>query len=482
MSAAAAVHPISTPVFYLGITALFGVTFLAGMAGVAAIRPVYVVACGVVGYYAWRAGPARHFEAAILLFAFSPFLRRVVDATTGFQPAALMLIGPMLAILIPTVELRALLRPDHKFDRALLPFLLMLACIAYACMLNLFQGDVMSAASGGLKWGAPVLYGMWMTERAREDRALVDTAARTFMIVTPILGLYGVYQFVEAPLWDRYWMIYSGMTSIGEPEAYKLRVFSMMNSPASLATYAACGLLLFGFCRSGWQMLLVALPSAMGLMLSLYRTAWLSLVVGILFCLLFGPTRSRAGLIIACLCGAITVAAVATPFGDIISDRLDTLVSKPSEDGSGLERMGEFVTLWKNSESNLFGSGFGSVDPGIPGTMPIDGMPVACWLFMGIPVGLLCLISMFWATWQALAQVVRQPDAIRVVLGAVLVGELFQLPLAGIAYGELGVLFWVFAGVATSSGQQAPSDVARPLRDMPIRIARTRSLTREKLS
>ena len=250
-------------------------------------------------------------------------------------------------------------------------------------------------------------------------------------------------------------MIYSKMTSIGTAEPYGVRVFSMMNSPASFATYAACGLLLIGFCRSGWVSMLMALPCSIGLLLSLYRTAWLALAVGIVFCMLFASTRRRAVLISVCILAAVSVITVATPFGDVITDRLETLGNAPTEDGSGQERMEEYATLYNDSDHNLFGIGFGGADPGTPGAMPIDGMIVTCWLAMGIFVGLFCLTALVWAALQALSQVWRNPDPRRVVLGAIIVGALVQLPLAGIASGELGFLFWVFIAIATSTARVA---------------------------
>ena len=60
-------------------------------------RPLFVLGCGAVGWYAWRRGPAAHFYSVLLLFAFSPFVRRVVDVSAGFDYSSLMLVGQLAA-------------------------------------------------------------------------------------------------------------------------------------------------------------------------------------------------------------------------------------------------------------------------------------------------------------------------------------------------------------------------------------------------
>ena len=51
----------------------------------------FVLACGAVGWFAWRQGPASHLKAALILFTFAPFVRRVVDLHIGYDPFGLSL-------------------------------------------------------------------------------------------------------------------------------------------------------------------------------------------------------------------------------------------------------------------------------------------------------------------------------------------------------------------------------------------------------
>ncbi|GAC1494538.1 MAG: hypothetical protein NVS2B11_17790 [Acetobacteraceae bacterium] len=261
MRAAAALPDRTALIVYVPVAALLGGTFLLGFAGAgAAMRPLFVAGCAAVSYHAWQRGAAFHLQVAIALFCLAPFLRRIVDYNAGYDSTGLMLIGPFLAILIPTIELRDLFRTDRTVDPALRPFVLVGACAFYGTLISLVQGDMISTAGGALKWAAPLLYGAWLYERARAGAKLVPAAVRVFVVLMPLLGAYGVLQYVDPPAWDRYWMLYAPINSIGLPEAYQVRVFSMMNSPASFAVFTACGLLLVGFYRSGWTSALLAVP------------------------------------------------------------------------------------------------------------------------------------------------------------------------------------------------------------------------------
>ena len=409
-------------------------------------RPAFVLACGFVGWFAWRQGPATHLQAALILFTFAPFVRRVVDLHLGYDQLGLMLIGPLLAILVPVVHLPRQLETCRVPEYLRWPLGIVAGAVVYAGMLSMAQGDWTNAASGMLKWLAPLLYAALLLVSAERDQ-LINAATTAFTFILPVMGIYAIYQYVDPADWDVYWMQFAPIPSIGQPVPYGIRAFSTMNAPAAFATFTATGLFLIGFSRRPWPALL-AMPAALGLLLSLYRTAWISLAVSILFCLLFAGTRRRAGMILVGIGLAILLAVLFTPFGDIVMDRLSTL-GEGTKDGSAQERLEEFVTLWNLPDSSLFGSGFTITDVGAAGAMPIDGMIIACWLSMGIMVGGVCLAALLWAIGNAVAAAWTDPAPEAVVIGALALGALSQIPLANITSGENGFLFWTFAVLVT---------------------------------
>ncbi|MGO9132772.1 MAG: O-antigen ligase family protein [Methylovirgula sp.] len=408
---------------------------------------IFIGGCAGIGWYAWRRSAGAHLQSVLLLYVFAPFVRRLIDVRVGFDPSGLMLVGPLLATAVPAVSLIHLIKsPYANFGRQLGPIILVGLCVVYAAIVTIAQGDWTNAASGLLKWMVPLLYAAVLAAEGDVDE-LIEAATSAFMVILPIIGLYGIYQYVNPPEWDRYWMQLSSILSVGEPVPYGVRVFSTMNSPASFATFMAAGLLLIGFLRSGWLPALVTAPAVVGLMLSLYRTAWISLALGMVFCLFFLATRKRGAIIMIVMVVAAVLIATASPFADTIGDRLQTL-GQGSQDGSAQERLLEYVALWTRWDSSLFGIGFTTTDVGTAGAMAVDGMIVFCWLSMGIIVGLACIAGFLWAIWNVIAIVREDPRPQMIVIGALACGALVQLPLANIGSGELGFLFWTFAALA----------------------------------
>jgi hypothetical protein len=63
------------------------------------------------------------------------------------------------------------------------------------------------------------------------------TADRIIPILGIVVGIYGVYQFLFLPEWDRTWMIASDLKSIGAPAPLEVRVFGASESPGPFALF-----------------------------------------------------------------------------------------------------------------------------------------------------------------------------------------------------------------------------------------------------
>ncbi|WP_378477561.1 O-antigen ligase family protein [Rhodoplanes azumiensis] len=433
---------------WLPAAALLAGTTLAGPMFGGLSRSLFVLGCLACGWYGWRRGPAAHLQVALTLFAFAPFVRRILDVTLGYDQLGLMLVGPLVSLLPAVVDLIRLLESDRGFPRPVGPIVVVGACVVYAAVLTIVQGHWTEAASEGVKWGAPLLYALVLSARADRDE-LLTAAASAFLVILPIVGLYGIYQYVDPPRWDRYWMEFAPIMSVGYPEPFAVRVFSTMNGPASFATFTMTGLLLVCFLRSGWASLLVVSPAALSLLLSLYRTAWVALLAAVLFSLLFRATRARASAVMIGFAIAAIVVVTATPFADVIMERFSTL-SDGSQDDSARERLAQYVELWKSADSTLFGVGFsgeaaimqfGSLDA-------IDGMIIAVWVKMGIVVGMVCLSALVWAAANAVLATRRDASTGAVMSAAIACAAMTQIPLANIASAEVGFLFWTFVMIA----------------------------------
>jgi hypothetical protein len=427
---------------WLPVTMLVVVTAAIGPSLGAAARPLFLAGSLAVGWYAWSRSPAAHLVAVLVLFSFAPLLRRMVDYSAGFDPSGLMVAGPLLALVVVAPELPALILPRRSSDAIPLSWLIFAGCIGYGVLLTLLGGDWNQAATSALKWGTPVIYGVVLRGRPQDYRAMLHAATSAFVVILPITALYGLYQYVDPPLWDRYWLRFAMISSAGYPEPFQVRTFSTMHAPAAFATYSAVGLLTVCYLRSGWLIRAAMVPTCFALLLSLYRTAWLALALSLVILVFYPSTRAKSVGIALGIMVVILVALFALNLGDTITNRLGTLVD-PGQDHSGHERADEFVFLWNQPVArNLMGEGFGSGDVEVPGSVAIDGMIATCWSSMGIVVGLVCLAAVTSVLLAAVRPKFQDPST--VLLSAIACGWIVHLPLANLASGELGFLFWSF--------------------------------------
>lgn len=206
---------------WLTATLLVAGTALGGPALGSLPRPLFILACGLVAQIAWRQSAAAHLQAALILFAFSPLVRRLIDPSAGFDPSGIMLVGPLLALLVPGQILLRVIQPPSgsapvTLGRIALPALIVAATVLYGALLSVMQNDISNAASGSVKWFAPLIYALALLVRG--EQGLPQAAARAFLINLPVAGAYGAFQYVNPPAWDRFWMNYGSITSAGFPE------------------------------------------------------------------------------------------------------------------------------------------------------------------------------------------------------------------------------------------------------------------------
>lgn len=432
-------------------------TFL--LSGSSISRPFFIAGCAGLGWLAWRRGVAAHVELVVLLFVAAPFLRRVTDYHVGWDPSGVMLAGPLFALLVACVELSRLLMTVPPSRRAaLIPLVLYGACVTYAWLVSALQGNIFQASTAALRYAAPLLYGVWLICRAEPQAALAG-ATRAFAIILPIIGVYGIMQWLNPLEWDRYWMLMAPMDSIGLPLPQQVRVFGPLNSPASYAMFITCGLLLVMNARRGLLTLMLAAPACVGLLLSQFRTAWIGLAVGLAFFMILPRTRRRSVLFVVFLVVAVTVVATATPFADVVTKRLETLQSSPTQDGSGSARLEQGQYLLNHLDDFMFGYGLApaSSDYRIQQAFLADGVVIISFIDMGLVVGTISLIALGWAGLMAISRGWGVREPLVVAASGIVAAQLIDVPLTGVTTGELGFLNWTFIAILISLGARPKS-------------------------
>ena len=444
-----------TVVVYALLVALLLITAACGQVGVgSATNLLFIVGSLAIAYRAYRVGGLPlHAEVVIVLFVFAPLLRRMIDVKVGYDPSGTILIGPLAAVCVAFFELRVLLWARTRSFSVFIPYMLMAACVIYGWMLSAFQGMFLPSSIQAVKYMVPPLYCMCLILRPEKSSDVLRSVARSFLAVSPIIGIYGVWQHLDPQPWDQYWMIASKIPSIGKPYSGMVRVFSTMNSPVSFAAYATCGLLLFSFSpRTFIPFILVPfvaiLPLCLAILLSAVRTAWISAAVSLLFCLLFSRTRGRASILIVCLGVGVAGAVTLTSFGDTVSARLETMQNGVSDDGSGGERISDYTHVFSSDGRYVLGTGLAPLEPD-PVLYAMDGQILLSSAQMGTTIGVIYVLCVIWAGVQAVWRLKRDEGPLRLVAGALIVGNLAILPLTAIAVGEIGFLFWLLVGVLT---------------------------------
>jgi hypothetical protein len=388
----------------------------------------------------------------IAVFAFSPFIRRVADYQAGFATFSLILLGPYIGLL-PTVP--ALLRRAFGGCATLnWPFAAILVCVIYAAFLAMFRLAFIAAAFEGMKWLLPTALAAFIMAKPTEAETVRRSVIQALCLVMPILTVYGVYQFLYAPLWDVYWMWNVDNPTFGVAEAFKIRVFSMMNSPGTVSVFGSYAMILLA--GEGVAAAAVAVCSLPLLALTLLRSAWLSVAVGLVALIVQASAPRRLILLSGIACIGFAAAAIfASPelppeISNIVSERLSTF-SSLATDTSADDRLGVYKEFFSRLDNSLMGEGFGanastvsthevkgslaSIDSGLLETFLIYG------LFGGV-VYFMALATLLMRAWRSAALLKGRLNA----NFAVLVAMVAILPLGTSHIGEIGILVWMALG------------------------------------
>ena len=140
----------------------------------------------------------------------------------------------------------------------------------------------------------------------------------------------------------------------------------------------------------------------------------------------------------------------------------------PSQDGSGHERLQEYMQLYSDESRYIVGRGLSGFDKLDLGMIGIDGQLVFSAYAMGIFVGNIHILAMIWAFIQGMFHKSRDEAPLWLVARGVVIANVILLPLLAIAGGEVGFCVWAFAALLTAKQEAArrpkpgPATRARP--------------------
>lgn len=345
-------------ILQIGLFGLSSSVILVGGGG--ALNLLYTPTAALIGFYLYLRFPSRDYITfCYWLWMLTPFIRRLADWQSAFQPVSLVMLAPVLVSLLSVLTLVRTTRfPMPAVTQA---FHILLAVCCYGAVLGALQGGLAAMVFSLLNWIVPLTMSLHILMFWRDAEEMARGLFRTLAWGALLMGLYGVLQYFQPQPWDLYWMAASQMTAIGRPEAQGMRVFSTMNSPGPFAVFMLAGLLvlLSGAARNiRW---FAAGPALVAFLLTMVRSAWGGFAIGLFVMLMFAKGKTRIRYIMIAAASLVVAIPLLTvgPIAERVQDRMDTLAAI-GEDDSFQTRISIYADLSGDILSNIFGFGLGS--------------------------------------------------------------------------------------------------------------------------
>jgi hypothetical protein len=439
----------------LGFVMLVAGCILAGKGGL--LNLLYPLGALLVGVLLYLRHPALYVGFVWWLWFLTPEVRRFVDWQSGWHPQSTVMLAPHL---VAGLTLFTLLRHSPKLElKHLFPFVLVFVGLLYGFAVGFFMVGLPGATYDLLVWTVPVLTAFYLVVHWRNYPDYRHVTQRTFSWGLLVIGLYGLLQFFDPPAWDQFWMNHVEMDSIGEPEPFKVRVFSTLNSPGPLSTVIMAGLLVLlsggGLLR--WPALVAG---GVGFALSLVRSYWGAFVVGL--CVLAAQYRGRFRLQL--LATLIVVGLIVYPllsFGplaEVVSERLRTFGDVQADSSWG-DRLSLYLEYTPQALGDPVGKGLGSVgevtklstEGGALGQFgKFDSGLLQIPLVLGWPGTLLYVGGLIWLLYYALLRT-EQADLFAVASRGIVAAMLAASLSGPVVSGVVGMVLWYFLGLAVAA-------------------------------
>lgn len=304
---------------------------------IALVNLLYPILCLAIAGWFLAFVPQYYISFSLWLYILTPFVRRIVDYKIGvYSDDPVIMIAPFLvsglAILSIARHWRNL---SHK---AFKPALICLVACTYGLIVTVGYGAPVPAVKEYLGWAGPIMMGIVVLIHWDDYPKFRSAVGKTMSWALVVTGIYGLIQYFIFPPWDDLWMRGAEITSLGAPEALKVRVYSMLNSAGPFGMIVVTALLM-QFAEKGPVSRIGIFVGVIGAMLSNVRSAWLGFIVGVLIAFVRSDGLLKRRLLITILV-AIFVGGplflrspLSKPITDRVNDRIDSM-ENIEDDGS----------------------------------------------------------------------------------------------------------------------------------------------------
>ncbi|MCC7125799.1 MAG: O-antigen ligase family protein [Acidobacteria bacterium] len=438
------------------------------------LRLAYPMIALAIGAYLERRSTARYVSFVIWLWFLSPLVRRLADLHAGWQDPSVVLLAPYL---VTALAVPPLLHGFLRDRRSALPpvagvgiFALAALGVAVGIPTGML-GSPSTAALETMNWFLPLCFGWYIATRVDDVHRIEAAVATTFVNAATVAGLYGLYQFTRPPLWDINWMQRSGMTTIGSPEPFAVRVFSTMHSPGIVSAFLVIALVLW-LARPRLTGVFGAGVAGITLLLSQVRSAWLGLIVAALFVFASLSAAQRVRMATLALIAVVLAGPLMfTPqMRELVATRVATMERLDDDESAVARWTGHRIALEFVAERPL-GAGIGQTDAHMEQYISMRDSVIASTLVQFGLVGTVLyfvavagMLRLLWIYYRRAASI--QGAA----LASAGLGLLATSWLSVVTAGPIGVCLWMVAGLAIADRETrrravaAPAQVRRPWR------------------
>ena len=445
----------------LFVAAAFGLYVALGLIGAGGRLLAIAFPLGFFGLalLAYARDPATYLGVVVWSWLVTPFVRRVFDMHYGFHPTSTILLAPLLASILSIFTV--LRRARMLRSTAYAPFLVATAALTYAFLIGVIRQSAAAATYDLLTWIAPIAFGLHLAlewRRFPRFRTTISSCALWGVLLT---ALYGIYQFVSPPLWDRAWVVSAEMASVGNPTPFVIRVFSTLNAPGPYSVFLIFGLLIGLASPQRWRAIVLALGLVV-FILCKTRSAWGAFVLGALVMQLRQPLRSLPRQWVALVAVFLLAAPIITTprVMSVLTHRAASL-RDVRNDNSFQTRVNFTRYALASMSSNPAGSGLGALGgagkllTGSNGGFALDSGPLEIYSVMGWLGGTLFMLSLL----AILLPIVRSRrvrfEPITSAAVSVVVAVMFTSIFGNIFNSVSGFFFWCAVGLATSGRSYA---------------------------
>ena len=437
-------QPLAAWIAILGLLLITALFLAAGLGKV--LNIIFPALSFAVGLFLYLRYPILYVGFTWWVFFLTPFVRRVSDFRSGFTDPSPILLAPLLVATITIVTFYRNL--PKAYDRGGLPFILSAMGVFYGFLVGLINGSPVPAIVSLMGWVSPILFGFHLFVNWRDYPSYRENIQRTFLWGVLVTASYGVYQYLVAPEWDRFWLIQTKLsTSMGKPEPLGLRVWSTMNAPLQFSVVMLAGTILL-FIRPGTLRIPGLAVGILSLLLTSVRTAWGGWIVSLVALLSFLKGIVQIRLIALILVIAILVIPLSTvePFSQVIQSRVTSLTNV-KDDQSAKERARLYSLMIDNALNEYIGKGNGTLAPMDSGFLEM--ILTLGWLGTIPYIGGMFLL--FYGLFQGSKSSTADPFAS--ATRAIALGFVPMLAGSNVIVGIPGMVFWGFLGLGMAANK-----------------------------